>query len=186
MELSAGIQRILDGEAILFVGAGFSLGATNLRNRFLLSGQAIADHFSVLSGLSKGMRLEDAADAYIEMFDVDSLINEIQEEFTAQDVCDYHRMVAALPWKRIYTSNYDNVLEFASRMEQQNLTPVTIGDDVYKIPKNKRICVHLNGYVDGLDRTKIQTELKLTDESYITASIADSEWAMLFRQDIRL
>jgi len=186
MDLSAGVQRILDGEAVLFVGAGFSLGATNLRDNSFLSGQAIADHFAELAGLPKGMRLEDAADAYVDSFNVDLLLREVQEEFTAKDVCDYHRGVAALPWKRIYTTNYDNVFEVASRLERQRLTPVTMGHDVYNIPKDHRICVHLNGYVDGLDRSKILTELKLTDESYVTASVADSEWAMLFRQDIRL
>jgi hypothetical protein len=41
MDLSTGVQRILDGEAVLFVGAGFTLGATNLRGKSFLSGLAL-------------------------------------------------------------------------------------------------------------------------------------------------
>lgn len=186
MELSDGVKRILDGEAILFVGAGFSLGATNLRETPLLSGQAIADHFSDLTGLPRGTRLEDAAEAFAESSGTDRLIREVQEEFTVRNVCHYHRRVAKLPWKRVYTTNYDNVFEVASRLERQRLTPVTMGYDIYKIPKDHRICVHLNGYVDDLDRNKMLTELKLTDASYVSASVSDSQWAMLLRQDIRV
>ena len=186
MDITTAVQRILDGEAVVFVGAGFSLGATNLRGRSFLSGQKIADHFADLTGLAKGMRLEDAADVFVEKHNVDSLIREVQEEFTAKDVCDYHRTIAALPWKRVYTTNYDNVFELASRQERQRLSSVTMGHDLYKMPKDHRICVHLNGYVEGLDRSKILTELKLTDVSYVTASVSDTHWAMLLRQDIRL
>ncbi len=186
MDLSAGIQQILDGEAILFLGAGFSLGAMNLRAKPFMSGTAIADHFAALTGLPPGTGLEDAAEAYAEDAGTDALIREVQEEFTARDVAPYHRRVAALPWKRIYTTNYDNVFEVASHLERQRITSVTIGSDIYKIPKDHRIYVHLNGYVDGLDRAKILTELKLTDSSYVSASVSDSQWAMLFRQDIKL
>jgi len=45
MDLSTGVQRILDGEAVLFVGTGFSIGAANLREKFFLSRHAIADYF---------------------------------------------------------------------------------------------------------------------------------------------
>lgn len=186
MELSTGIQRVLDGEAVLFVGAGFSRGAVNIRDTQLKSGVEIADHFASLAGLPQTTRLEDAAELYAEDFGVDALMREVQEEFTVKEVLPYHRSVASLPWKRVYTTNYDNVFEVASRLEEQRLTPVTIGQNIYKMPKDHRICVHFNGFVDSLDRTKILDELKLTDSSYVTAAVSQSQWAMLFRQDIRL
>jgi hypothetical protein len=186
MDLSTGIQQILDGDAVLFVGAGFSLEAVNIRNKQLMRGSEIAGHFTSLVGLPHGTGLEDAAEAYSEDFGVDALMQEVQEEFTVKDVCPHHRYIAALPWNPVYTTNYDNVFEVASRLERQRLTPVTMGDDIYRMPKDHRICVHFNGYVDRLDRTKILDELKLTDSSYVTAAVSDSQWAMLFRQDIRI
>lgn len=186
MDLAKCIQGVLDGDAVLFLGAGFSLGAENVRGKQFMTGAAIASHFATLAGLPQGARLEDAAEAYAEVFGLDALMREVQEEFTANGVCSHHRQVAALPWKRVYTTNYDNVFEIASGQEGQRVTPVTLGSDIYKMPKDHRICVHLNGYVDSLDRGKILSELKLTDESYVTATIIDTQWAMLLRQDIRL
>ena len=176
MDLSTGIKKILDGEAILFVGAGFSQGAVNMRNKPLKMGSELAEHFASLVGLSSATGLEDATEAYSEDFGVDALIQEVQGEFTVKDVCPHHRYLAALPWKRVYTTNYDNVFEVASNLERQRLTSVTMGNDIYKIPKDHKLCVHFNGYVNFLDRTKIFHELKLTDSSYVTAAVSDSEW----------
>ena len=74
----------------------------------------------------------------------------------------------------------------AFRLEGKRLTAVTLSEDIYSIPKDHAVCIHFNGFVDTLDRQKLWTELKLTETSYITASIADTSWAMLFRQDLKL
>lgn len=46
------------------------------------------------------------------------------------------------------------------------------------------MCVHLNGYVGHLTRSNVLSEVKLTDSSYLTATVADSPWAVLLRQDL--
>lgn len=186
MEVQEAIKRVLDCEGILFLGAGFSIGAINLRNRNFLVGTGIANHFADLSKLPKGTSLEDASEEFVQKSGTDALIREIQNEFTAKDVCDYHRLVASLPWKRVYTTNYDNVFELAAQQKNKRVTTVTMSEDIYKIPKDHTICVHLNGYVRSLDRQKIGSELKLTEASYVTASIAETSWAGLLRQDIKL
>ena len=186
MEVQEAIERVLDGEGVLFLGTGFSLGAVNLRNEKFMTGPATADYFADVSGMPPGTGLEDAAEAFVDKSGIDALIREVQEQFTAKKICDYHKGVAALPWKRVYTTNYDNVFEFASRLESQRVTSVTMSANIYEIPKDHRICVHLNGYVENLDREKMGNELKLTDTSYVTASIADTPWTMLLRQDLRL
>ncbi len=186
MEIQEAIQHVLDGEALLFLGSGFSLGATNLRNEKFLSGHSLAEHFAKLCCLPAGTGLEDAAEAFADKSGIDALIREVQELFTAKEVCDYHRGITSLPWKRVYTTNYDNVFEIASQQESRRVTPVTLSTSIYQIPKDHLICIHLNGYAQNLDRKKIGNELKLTDTSYVTASIAESEWTMLLRQDIKL
>lgn len=186
MNENEAIKHILDGEAVLFVGAGFSLGAKNLRSKGLMSGTAIAKHFSELANLPPETGLEDAAEVFSTQKGIDALIKEVQEEFTVQEVCDYHRKVAALPWKRIYTTNYDNVFERASSLEKKRVSSVTTSTDIYQIAKDHAICVHLNGSVQNLDREKMGSELKLTEVSYVTSSLADTQWAMMLRQDFRL
>ncbi len=186
MEVETGIRHILDGESILFIGAGYSLGAINLRNEPFIAGQEIANHFASGAGLQLGTGLEDAAEAFLEKRGVDALIREVQEKFTAKEVASFHRRIAALPWKRVYTTNYDNVFELSARNEGKRITPVTLASNIYQMPKDHLICVHLNGYIENLNRETILTDLKLTDTSYVSTSVVDSEWAYLFRQDIKL
>ncbi len=186
MELEKAIQMALDGRAVLFVGAGFSRGAVNLNGQPFKSGLELAAHFASRASLPSSSGLEDASEAFAEEHGIDKLISEIQIEFGAREVASFHREIVAIPWKRIYTTNYDNVVELASRLQGKRLSAVTLGTDIYKMPKDHTICIHLNGYAETLDRNKIWTELKLTESSYVTASIADTQWAMLFRQDLRL
>lgn len=185
MELSTAIEKALDGNAVLFVGAGFSRGAVNIKGNNLPFGHELAAHFASLCALPENTSLEDAAEVYVEKFSTDALIQEIQSGFTVKEVKPFHRHIATLPWKQIYTTNYDNVLEIAYSLEGKRLTPVTIGTNIYKLSKTDTLCVHLNGYVDRLDRTKIGSELKLTEVSYLTESIVQSQWANSFRMSLR-
>lgn len=186
MEFEEAIERALEGDAILFVGAGFSAGAINVKGERFLKASELASVFAARTGLPSNTSLEDAAEVYEETFGSDALIRELQQEFTASKVQPYHREIARFPWKRIFTTNYDNVLELAYSTERKKLVPVTLDRDIYSVPKQHTICVHLNGYVDLLDRGNLDSQLKLTEPSYVTSSVAESPWAMLFRQDIRL
>jgi hypothetical protein len=185
MHLEDAMERALDGDAILFVGAGFSSGAINLKGERFLRGSELASLFAARTGLPSDTSLEDAAEVYEERYGSDALIRELQQEFTASKVQPYHREVARYPWKRVFTTNYDNVLELSYSLESKKLVPITLDRDIYAVPKQHTICVHLNGYVDMLDRSNLDNQLKLTESSYVTSSVADSSWAMLFRQDIR-
>jgi hypothetical protein len=186
MELQEGIETALNGEAILFVGAGFSTGALNIRGEKLLRASELAGVLASRAGFPSGLSLEDAAEAFTDRHGDDALISLLQQEFTIQRVQPYHLELAEVPWKRIYTTNYDNVLELAYSKVKKGLAPITLNVSPYKLPKKQTICIHLNGFIQNLDRDTIKTQLKLTEASYLTASIGDSQWATLFRQDIRL
>ncbi|MDQ6651592.1 MAG: SIR2 family protein, partial [Acidobacteriota bacterium] len=88
------------------------------------------------------------------------------------------------PWKRVYTTNYDNVAEMSAARAGKRLTPVTLSDDRRDVPTTGMLSVHLNGYIDRLTQSNLWSEIKLTDTSYLTASIAQSPWCVLLRQDI--
>ena len=184
MELDQALEHALDGNAVLFTGAGYSQGAVNLRGEPLKTGSQLAKYFSQRVDLSPDTPLDVAAEEYIEEYGSDSLISEIQHEFTAKGVSQHHLFLANIPWRRIYTTNYDNVLETASRQIGQLLSPVTTVEDVRDIP-NDHVAVHLNGYVDRLDRETLSADFRLTDTSYTATSLNDSPWLVLFRQDLR-
>ena len=142
-----------------------------------------------LSGI-KGEQLEeitldDAAEEFISEHGKDKLIDELHNEFTAKLITSAQSIVANVLWKRIYTTNYDNVLEKACSENKKKLVPVTINDNIRDIPKNNTLCVHLNGYIDRLDRNTLNSEFKLTETSYLTSSLEDTSWVSLLRTDIK-
>ena len=189
MELQEALELSLDGHAVLFVGAGFSRGATNQLGQPLKSARELANHIASLVGLPEGTPLDEAAEEFVNTNGEDSLVRELKTEFTVDEVTAAHQQTAAIPWRRIYTTNYDNVLEKAYRAINRTLEPVTLsaqarlrrGDQA-----SATLCVHLNGFIELLNRDTIGSELKLTDTSYLTASVSESPWATMFRQDLSL
>ncbi len=186
MEFERALEHLLDGDAILFIGAGFSSGAKNLRGEEIKTGRELAVHFARATELPDSTPLDDASEEFQLKHGEDSLISELQQEFTAMSIGEYHRAIASLPWRRVYTTNYDNVLETAYRDNSRLLTPVTPGDQIKNIPKAHTLCVHLNGYIERLTRETLGSEFKLTDVSYVSGSLFESPWVVLLRQDLRL
>lgn len=184
MDLDEALWHVAEGNAILFVGAGFSRAATNLRSRPFKSAIEFADSLANAMGFPPGTPLPHIADEFASAKGDDALVHELNEEFSARDVAAEQVRLAAQPWRRIYTTNYDNVLETAAARAGQKLVPITTGDDIRNLPKHDTLCVHLNGFVDRLSRDSIQRELKLTERSYLAEALHDTPWAVMFRQDI--
>lgn len=59
MDFNIALEHVIDGDAILFCGAGFSLGAINLRGTSLKSGHALAAHLAKLIGTPLDSLLPD-------------------------------------------------------------------------------------------------------------------------------
>src|SRR5260221_9506139 len=187
MNLQKAIQVAGKGDAVLFLGAGFSFGARNVDNLPFASSNKLAERVSRAVGLPSDTPLTLAADIFREQRGTDELIALIKPNFTAATpVPAAYTSIAGLPWRRIYTTNYDDLFEKASESSGSPVFSVTLSNRVRDIPKRSRCCVHLNGFVGKLDRLSIDTELKLTDSSYLQRAILDSEWAILLRQDLRL
>ena len=66
MDSDSALERALDGESVLFLGAGFSLRATNSRLQPFESGTAFANRLASAAGLRAPTDLQDAAEAFLE------------------------------------------------------------------------------------------------------------------------
>jgi len=148
------------------------------------SGKQIADYFSTLAGLPASVGLEELSEEVLRLHGVDFLLGEMKHEFTASSIAHFQEEIALIPWKRIYTTNYDNVIETAFASRGKALHSVTLSDQIRDFPKDQPICVHLNGYIGKVNRSNLLSEIKLTETSYLTTEVADSKWATLFRQDL--
>lgn len=184
MDLEEALEFVTAGRALLFTGAGFSLGAVNLRGTPFKASRALAKHLANLTGLPENTELEDVAEWFANKHGKDRLVEELQNEFTVKEVAPAHVEVLTYPWHRIYTTNYDNVAESAAAKSGKRLTPATLNDTIQTLPKSGTLCVHLNGFIDNLNPETLNAEIKLTDSSYLTNIVAASPWATTLQQDM--
>lgn len=187
MELSQAISYALDGKALLFIGSGFSLGAS----------KANGDEFKIAKPLAHKLLQEckipedewfsdlgKASEIYQELKSEHELVDFLRGEFSAVDVTEEQKIVGSLPWMRIYTTNYDNILELAYQKNKRNLKPAILSQKTSDFKDKRDLCVHLNGRIDGLTIDKLNNEFKLTDRSYLVDDFRKSEWMSLFRTDL--
>lgn len=114
MEFDEGLKLAVAGRALLFVGAGFSRGAVNLSGNDFALGTDLGTELSKEAGLPPGLALDDAAELYVDKFGEDKLISILMTAFSAKGVAGYQEQVASIPWRRVYTTNYDDVFETAA------------------------------------------------------------------------
>lgn len=109
-------QKILDEQAVLFLGAGASYNCTNLaKERIGFTGgdllKKIGNKF--LSGSHEGMTLDVASSLAIEMAgrsEFDQFLKELVGEF---EPTEEHELLTKFKWKAIFTTNYDEAVEKA-------------------------------------------------------------------------
>ncbi len=131
------------------------------------------------------MALDDAAELYVEEAGVTKLIDKLKAMFSAKTVSESHQQIASTPWRRVYTTNYDDVFELACSGVGKRVDSVVPLDDISQVSKKNLLCVHLNGFIRRTDENSIWDDLKLTQPSYDSGSSMDTEWGSLFRADLQ-
>lgn len=131
MEIREAIIHALDGDAILFIGSGFSLGAINEGNKKIETATPLAhkllaecdfEEKDFTNDLGIASRIYQSAKSEID------LIEFLRKEYTAIDVTPEQEIIAQINWQRIYTTNYDNVFELACEKNKKKIQSVTLSD----------------------------------------------------------
>jgi len=183
--LQDSIRTVLNGNSVLVVGAGFSVLAKNIDLRSPRSSGELTSHLYAKCSTESDGKLANAVEEFREQHGEHALIELLKEEYTVVDVAEDQIEITSLPWKRVYTTNYDNVLELCFRRNKRLLTPVTLSDNPHNYKDKSKLCIHLNGYIERLTPDTLQNEFKLTDVSYLSIDFTSSEWITLFRADMR-
>lgn len=173
------------GKAILFVGAGFSLGAETLEGEPIPTGRKLAKKLCNEASVPEIEDLKQASSRYLRKKTPEDLIARLKNIFTVKSVSDSHRAIAEVPWRSVYTTNYDNVLERAGAEKGKKYTPLTLVDDPRKHRQSSNAAVHINGYIDRLDLDDLNASFKLTNASYLTQQFRESVWSDVFIRDIQ-
>lgn len=186
MNLEMGIQKALNKQAILFVGAGFASEAVNISGKKFILGSQLATLLAKACHIEEDIDLDEVSDIFVERHGKNKLITLLKDEYTVKSTEGWHEAISSVPWKRVYTTNYDNILESCYAKNKRKLTPITLSDRIEKTDTASNLNIHLNGYIERLNPDTLMQEFKLTNTSYLTSSFLNSPWISLFRSDIKL
>ena len=189
MDFKEALSYINLGNCVLFVGSGFSMGATNLSGTKLPNGADLTKLlYDECKEPSEGGDLQDASNLYINQNGITAFINLLKGLFTIKeykDITSEQKFITSLPWKRVYTTNYDNIIELGCEYHEKKIQSKVLSDGLVKIKDKTKLCIHLNGYISRLDETSLDKEFKLTDQSYTSEDFISSDWITLFDSDLK-
>lgn len=188
MDITEAIRCIIDGEAILFTGSGFSANAVKADGNKLCTAKTLAHKLLAECGFAEEEYVDDlgqAAELYEEEYGSLKLLEFVKKEFTAEKITAEQHFLATLPWFRIYTTNYDNVLEKAWQENGKRLNTAVLSDRQNNFQDKRTLCVCLNGSVSRISEEKLADEIKLTNRSYLTDSFRSSPWLSFFQTDLK-
>jgi len=167
------IDNIRSRNVVLFLGAGFAYNAKHPENKKAPLGNKlkdiIADKF--LDGKYKDSSLTYVSDLAISetnLFDVQNLIYDIFEKFYPND---NHVTYTKFPWKAIFTTNYDLILERAFEQTKVAFKSVyrnTSAQQIFKTPSTIPY-YKLHGCIRYINDENLP--LILSTEQYITHKI---------------
>ena len=191
MTVEDAIQYALEEKAILFLGSGFSKGAVNQAGREFPLGSQVCERL-IQDGnidvsqdsLSDQQDLAYISERYLESNTREDLIRFLKKEFVCKSCSESHKILAGIKWKRIYTTNYDNVMETASSVlgeYRESLCPTNRTSDVLQC--NNAI-IHMNGSILNVTSTDLDDTFKLLTRSYQRRTLSESDWAISLNGDI--
>ena len=182
------IKKILDGDGILITGSGASYGATNLLGEDFPDSKTLAEKLYKACGEEEENTDDDlgyAASKYLKLYGAHELIAFLQRALGVKEIKDWHRVLFTLPWRRCYTTNYDNVGIVASaNRDGKKLVPVTLLTSPRSMKPGGCQQVFINGYLGHLTENTLNNEFKLCTKSYMnTDTILNNPWGEVLHDD---
>ena len=182
--LQSVVHTALDGEGVLFVGYGFSRTATNVRGENLKTATELAEFMCQELDLDEPATLSEVAEMFADDRSNAALASLLREQYQVRDIASEHSVFGRIPWRRVYTTNYDDVIELAYRSTNTPISSLTPSDDIRNVSSEHPQCVHINGYIGNLTEDRLFSDFKLTDTSYATSSFVTSPWAQQMSHDL--
>ncbi len=183
MEIEDAIRCALDGEAVIFVGAGISFLARTKEGTAVPNGASLVDLLlKQPPGTGSKHPLSRVSNYVVKKTSVDEVYKNLKSWLTVESVDERLVQLYDLPWRRIYTTNYDNAIEKALEGKRP-ISKLTIDEEPTKTAPGS--IIHINGFIGNVTPANLQSDLILTDYSYATSKLIESDWYRFFLKDLR-
>ena len=173
----------VNGRSVLFLGAGFSYDSINFDGSTLPSANPLLNFFNA-SNSESASDLPTAASIYRHEQGDTKFVDTVSALYDTKQVSESIDEIMSFPWKRIYTTNYDNAAELGLRNAGVPFRSVSISERPDTIPKNRTHVVHLHGSAERLSLENIDTECVMDNLSYANTPAYGGEWSEQFRLDM--
>ncbi|MGY3698950.1 hypothetical protein ACVIGA_009092 [Bradyrhizobium sp. USDA 3240] len=170
--------------SILFLGSGFSLGATNIAKGSPPNGRGLRRHFIQQLQLPEdtGYDLQVLTEEFAED-NAKKLRDELYKLFRLTALTDEQKAVLSKSWRRIYSTNYDDAVE----LYRLNTKASTNAYDVSEPVPNKLAegaIIHLHGSIRLITPDNVRDSLVLGEASYVNQYVVRSPWYDQFQRDL--
>lgn len=179
------VDKISTGQAILFTGAGFSGLTKNIDGEEPSAAKELAHEICNLGEFPVDEDLRFATDYYMEHKPLAPLIELLKKKYTITQTHSFHDEICSARWRRFYTTNYDKSIEIASAKSGKLVECIDVSFPTNTYYKRDGLCIHLNGSIDSLNESNIETTFKLSTSSYISPeSFTKTDWHYYFKKDL--
>ena len=180
--LDAAIRAAMSGTATLFVGAGVSFLSKNEEGKALPNGDGLSDILhDELEIERRKHSLASISDYYRTKKGSASLVNLLKSQFSAAETDQQLINLYRLPWRRIFTTNYDLVIE--NSQLSKNSQRFSHIDKPRNVSEGS--IIHLNGRIENAIPQSLDDDITLTDRSYSLSNLISTGWMSLFLSDLK-
>lgn len=179
-----GLGEVDPESSILFLGSGFSLGAKNIANASPPNGKGLRRHFIQQLKLpaDTDYDLQVLSEEFAED-DPRKLRDELYRIFRLTELTAGQTAVLNDPWRRIYSTNYDDAVELHRLNRKAPPNAFDVSEPVpNKLPHGA--VVHLHGSIRLITPENVKESLVLGEGSYVNQYVVRSPWYDQFQRDL--
>lgn len=178
-----------NGGGLLFCGAGFSADCLNFAHDKTLGMAAqlcgLLKNALRKNGYTQALpsKLQNLAEIAVKQLGEHGLLELLQSQYdvcnTTADMGD----ILSFPWRRIYTTNYDNAIENALTKKNIPYRSFNNLDDIRHLTNKPLPIIHLHGFIKSWDIHNFGKSCVLTADSYSNIPDAIAMLLSQFRED---
>lgn len=174
-------QVISSGQAVLFLGAGFSLGARN-PNGPVSSTSTLTEDLLTAAGANahSGLNLMQASQLARKRLGKPWFLSFLERKFRHTQPQSFHSQILSLQWYRIYTTNVDDLVEnHYAKTPGRRLFIRNALDRAHELTDepNEITLVKLHGDATG------QSEVVFSKDEYARVTVEPNYWLEQFASD---
>jgi hypothetical protein len=180
------VGTIEGGSSILFLGAGFSADATNVADKDIKDVAGLISYLLGEVGIrsADGYDLDSAAEEYQLKKGDKATAAALHSNFRSKSVTSDQRLIVTQPWYRIYTTNYDDVIERICTEEHKPITTKEIDDPVEPPLQGTTQLIHIYGNITRASEAEFKSKFLLTERQRDNSPFFTSGWMRRFHDDV--